>query len=83
VGYGYSKLDQKGLDAIVVNDISRPDIGFDVDCNEVVILDRAGHHGARGPKTEVAEAVLDEVQRLRERQSDGGSGTHRRSVAGV
>ena len=36
------KLARKGLDAIVVNDISRPDIGFDSDQNEVVII------GARG-----------------------------------
>jgi phosphopantothenoylcysteine decarboxylase / phosphopantothenate---cysteine ligase len=32
------KLEQKGLDAIVVNDISRRDIGFEVDANEVTIL---------------------------------------------
>ena len=27
--YGRDKLERKGLDAIVVNDISRTDIGFD------------------------------------------------------
>ncbi len=32
------KLTGKGLDALVVNDISRSDIGFDVDANEVTIL---------------------------------------------
>jgi phosphopantothenoylcysteine synthetase/decarboxylase len=32
------KLRAKGLDAIVVNDISRADIGFDSDHNEVTIL---------------------------------------------
>ncbi len=68
VTYGRSKLERKGLDAVVVNDISRPDIGFDVDYNEVVILTADGErHVARGPKTEVADAVLDEVERLRER----------------
>jgi phosphopantothenoylcysteine decarboxylase / phosphopantothenate---cysteine ligase len=35
------KLDEKGVDAIVVNDISRSDIGFDVDANEVTILTTA------------------------------------------
>jgi phosphopantothenoylcysteine decarboxylase/phosphopantothenate--cysteine ligase len=35
------KLEQKGVDAIVVNDISRSDIGFDVDANEVTILTAA------------------------------------------
>jgi phosphopantothenoylcysteine decarboxylase/phosphopantothenate--cysteine ligase len=70
------KLEQKGLDAIVVNDISRRDIGFEVDANEVTILtDRrsAGdgaqpehvQHVPRAAKTEVAEAILDTVERLR------------------
>jgi len=36
------KLTAKGLDAIVVNDISRTDIGFDVDANEVTILTATG-----------------------------------------
>ena len=31
VAYGRDKLERKGLDAVVVNDISRPDIGFDAD----------------------------------------------------
>ena len=45
------KLVAKGLDAIVVNDISRADIGFDVDANEVTILtvaDGSGNGGDRG-----------------------------------
>jgi phosphopantothenoylcysteine decarboxylase/phosphopantothenate--cysteine ligase len=84
VGYGAAKLERKRLDAVVVNDISRPDIGFDVDYNEVVILTADGEQlGARGPKSDVAEAVLEEVQRLRERRSDGGAGTHTRHAAGV
>jgi phosphopantothenoylcysteine decarboxylase/phosphopantothenate--cysteine ligase len=35
------KLTAKGLDAVVVNDISRTDIGFDADANEVTILTAA------------------------------------------
>jgi phosphopantothenoylcysteine decarboxylase / phosphopantothenate---cysteine ligase len=66
------KLAAKRLDAIVVNDISRPDIGFDVDDNEVTIL--AARNGAgeaerwdvpRAGKREVAGAILDAVERLR------------------
>jgi len=38
--HGRRKLARKGLDAIVVNDISRPEIGFDSDQNEVTILAR-------------------------------------------
>jgi phosphopantothenoylcysteine decarboxylase/phosphopantothenate--cysteine ligase len=84
VSYGRSKLERKGLDAVVVNDISRPDIGFDVDYNEVVILIADGErHVARGPKVDVADAVLDEVQRLQERRMDGGARPHTRRAAGV
>jgi phosphopantothenoylcysteine decarboxylase/phosphopantothenate--cysteine ligase len=65
-----AKLADKGLDAIVVNDISREDIGFDVDANEVTILTaNGGANGAisiaRAPKSKVAEAILDAVWRLR------------------
>jgi phosphopantothenoylcysteine decarboxylase / phosphopantothenate---cysteine ligase len=65
--YGRDKLERKGLDAIVVNDISRTDIGFNAAENEVLILNRDGSERAvpRMAKTAVAEAVLDEVQRLR------------------
>ena len=72
------KLTAKRLDAVVVNDISRTDIGFDVDANEVTILtaasDGAGGNGPaiaerhvpRACKTQIAEAILDAVEGLRE-----------------
>jgi phosphopantothenoylcysteine decarboxylase/phosphopantothenate--cysteine ligase len=66
-----TKLTRKGLDALVVNDISRSDIGFDSADNEVTILSAgtdgeiAQSHVARTSKTEVAEAVLDAVEGLR------------------
>jgi len=49
-----------------VNDISRPEIGFDADENEVTIL-AAGEerHVPLAGKGEVAAAVLDFVQSLR------------------
>ena len=60
------KLARKGLDAIVVNDISRSDIGFDAADNEVTILTAAGEaHVAMASKPAVARAVLDTVARLR------------------
>jgi phosphopantothenoylcysteine decarboxylase/phosphopantothenate--cysteine ligase len=51
-----------------VNDISRGDIGFDAEHNEVTLL-TAGEERAvpRGPKGAVAAAVLDEVEALRAR----------------
>ncbi len=63
---GRAKLARKGLDAVVVNDISRTDIGFDTDENEVTIVFGDGEREVgRRPKSEVAAAILDEVERLR------------------
>jgi phosphopantothenoylcysteine decarboxylase / phosphopantothenate---cysteine ligase len=66
------KLAAKGLDALVVNDISRDDIGFDSEANEVTILSATGGgaaveelHVPRAGKGAVAEAVLDAAERLR------------------
>ncbi len=64
------KLARKGLDAVVVNDISRTDIGFDVDANEVTIVTSRGgetaeQHVPRAGKAQVAEQILDSVVRLR------------------
>jgi phosphopantothenoylcysteine decarboxylase / phosphopantothenate---cysteine ligase len=65
-----AKLVEKGVDAIVVNDISRDDIGFDSEENEVTILTADGAaNGAigvgRAAKSQVAEAILDAVASLR------------------
>ncbi|HEY2537544.1 MAG TPA: bifunctional phosphopantothenoylcysteine decarboxylase/phosphopantothenate synthase [Solirubrobacteraceae bacterium] len=66
VEHGRAKLSGKRLDAVVVNDIARADIGFEVDANEVTILTAAGaHHVPRASKTEIAGAILDAVQELR------------------
>ena len=63
---GREKLVRKALDAVVVNDISRSDIGFDSTDNEVTIVLAEGERQVgRRPKTEVAAAILDEVERLR------------------
>jgi phosphopantothenoylcysteine decarboxylase/phosphopantothenate--cysteine ligase len=64
--YGREKLARKRLDAVVVNDVSRQDIGFDAADNEVTILTAAGEtHVARASKAQVARAVLDVVVTLR------------------
>ncbi|HEY7454457.1 MAG TPA: bifunctional phosphopantothenoylcysteine decarboxylase/phosphopantothenate--cysteine ligase CoaBC [Thermoleophilaceae bacterium] len=63
---GRAKLTRKGLDAVVVNDISRPEIGFDSPENEVKIVSADGEwEVGRRPKSEVAAAILDAVERLR------------------
>jgi phosphopantothenoylcysteine decarboxylase/phosphopantothenate--cysteine ligase len=62
---GRAKLVRKGLDAVVVNDISRSDIGFDSSENEVTIVLADGEREvARSAKSEVAAVILDEVERL-------------------
>ena len=46
---GRGKLERKGLDAVVVNDIARADIGFDAPENEVTIVTAGGEQPvARG-----------------------------------
>jgi phosphopantothenoylcysteine decarboxylase/phosphopantothenate--cysteine ligase len=57
------KLERKGVDLLVVNDVSAPGVGFDHDTNAVVILGADGS-AAEIPLTSkdaVADAVLDSV----------------------
>jgi phosphopantothenoylcysteine decarboxylase / phosphopantothenate---cysteine ligase len=62
------KLSAKRLDALVVNDISRPDIGFESQDNEVAILTGAGEQRvAKSSKAAIANAILDAVEELRNR----------------
>lgn len=63
---GRDKLAGKRLDALVVNDISRADIGFESADNEVAILTHEGEQRvAKASKTQVADAILDAVEDLR------------------
>jgi phosphopantothenoylcysteine decarboxylase/phosphopantothenate--cysteine ligase len=60
------KLDAKGLDAIVFNDISRSDIGFDAADNAVTLITKAGETVVpRAPKREVAKRIIDLCVELR------------------
>jgi phosphopantothenoylcysteine decarboxylase/phosphopantothenate--cysteine ligase len=53
------KLESKSLDAIVLNDISRPGIGFDSDSNAVTILTRDKQiEVPQASKSEIAERIL-------------------------
>src|SRR5271157_807983 len=63
------KLAAKQLDAIVVNDVSREGIGFDSDRNAVTIITH--DEVVDVPETtkwEVAQRVLDQVVRIRDRR---------------
>jgi phosphopantothenoylcysteine decarboxylase / phosphopantothenate---cysteine ligase len=56
------KLDNKRVDLIVFNDVSREDIGFDVADNEVVLVSASGERRIqKAAKERIAAAILDEV----------------------
>ena len=60
LAHARGKLERKGLDAVVLNDVSDPSIGFDSAENEVVIVTPEGdHHVPRAAKADVAGAILD------------------------
>ena len=68
VAHARQKLVSKGLDAIVANDVSREDVGFDSENNAVVILLRDNPQPIELPlmsKLETAHRILDEVVKLR------------------
>ena len=60
-----SMIDDKHVDLVVYNDVSRSDTGFDSPDNEVVLITRTEErHVPKAAKAAVAAAVLDEVERL-------------------
>ncbi|MBI5663965.1 MAG: bifunctional phosphopantothenoylcysteine decarboxylase/phosphopantothenate--cysteine ligase CoaBC [Nitrospirae bacterium] len=58
-----AKLKAKNLDLIVLNDISRKDVGFDVDTNEVTLINKKGRimEYPIMKKIEVADIILDRM----------------------
>ncbi len=55
----------KNADLFVFNDVSRPDIGFDVPDNEIVLVSEDGEREVgKRPKLDIAAEVLDEVERV-------------------
>jgi len=64
--HGRQKLQRKGLDAIVVNDVSGEGIGFDALENEVTIVTAGSEiHVPRATKADIARAILGAVDDLR------------------
>ena len=65
-----AKLERKGLDAVVLNDVARAGIGFDSADNEVTLITpEEDRPVARASKAEVAREVVDLVERLRARRA--------------
>jgi phosphopantothenoylcysteine decarboxylase / phosphopantothenate---cysteine ligase len=60
-----AKLERKGLDLVVLNDVSRADIGFDSSDNEVVLVTReAAEMVPKADKSAIAARILDRVETL-------------------
>jgi phosphopantothenoylcysteine decarboxylase/phosphopantothenate--cysteine ligase len=60
-----AKLERKGCDLLVANDVSRPDSGFGTDTNHVSLVTRDGvRELPTMSKREVAACLLDAVQGL-------------------
>jgi phosphopantothenoylcysteine decarboxylase/phosphopantothenate--cysteine ligase len=66
IEHGRGKLASKRLDLIVVNDATEPGAGFSVDTNRVTFIDRDGNTDAQPllGKSDVADLILDRVERL-------------------
>ena len=58
IEHARGKLDRKKLDLIVANDISRSDIGFNQDANEVVLITQTSEHPL--PKAS-KQALADQI----------------------
>lgn len=66
VGYARSKMEKKGLDLVVANDITKEGAGFNTDTNIATILTRGGETELPlMPKRELADKVLDEIIKIR------------------
>lgn len=66
VGYARSKMEKKGLDLVVANDITKEGAGFNTDTNIATIVTRDGE--ADLPlmtKRELADKLLDEIVKIR------------------
>jgi phosphopantothenoylcysteine decarboxylase/phosphopantothenate--cysteine ligase len=59
------KLHRKGVDLVVYNDVSREDIGFDSEDNEVVLVGANGERSvAKAAKDRIAAAIVDAAEEL-------------------
>jgi phosphopantothenoylcysteine decarboxylase/phosphopantothenate--cysteine ligase len=73
VRYAQAKLRNKNLDAVVANDVTRTDAGFDAVTNAITIITRDRPDALALPlmsKLECAHRILDEVVRLRRQGRD-------------
>ncbi len=78
LAHAREKLERKRVDAIVVNDVSQPGIGFDTPDNEVTIVTAGAERLLRkAGKDAIADGVLDEVQQLLTSVKESDDRAHR------
>jgi phosphopantothenoylcysteine decarboxylase/phosphopantothenate--cysteine ligase len=67
VGYARSKMEKKGLDLVVANDITKAGAGFNTDTNIATILTRNDGEVELPlmSKREMADRILDEIVKIR------------------
>jgi phosphopantothenoylcysteine decarboxylase/phosphopantothenate--cysteine ligase len=65
VNYAKGKLQQKGADLIVANDVSRSDAGFDVETNAVSLVTSSGVEDVPlQAKSAIAAKILDRIEQF-------------------
>jgi phosphopantothenoylcysteine decarboxylase/phosphopantothenate--cysteine ligase len=71
IDYARSKMEKKGLDLVVANDITKDGAGFNTDTNIATILGRDGRQIDLPlmSKRELADKILDEIVKLRQRNN--------------
>lgn len=63
IDYAKSKLEKKGLDMIIANDVSRSDIGFNQDENQVTVITKNNTWTpAKASKTSLAGELVELIQ---------------------
>ncbi len=67
IEYARSKMEKKGLDMVVANDITKDGAGFNTDTNVATIITKNGSETdlPKMPKREMADRILDEIAELR------------------
>jgi len=68
LGYARKKLEKKGLDLVIANDVTKAGAGFNTDTNIATILSRKGGEIDLPlmSKREMADKILDEIVKLRQ-----------------
>jgi len=63
--YARSKLERKGLDLVIANDVSQSGIGFNADENEVTLVSTQGDYTLpRSSKHALAQTLIQHIAEL-------------------